>query len=453
MELEEEVVGLKAEAGRLQSRVECVAAAQEEQAAQAAEAEARAAGAGAAVERERQGRQAAERELSSLLTRMVLFDDDLCGVETLLIAEVTDHERQLLARHSEAEVLQLKLDASEAKRILSEVRLSECEADLRLKLQISQDQCLELRKEIEISNEAAQQVWARLEYTDTLLQLLATRASESESNLSALESVNSSEMLARFNAEQELLHTRFQYEEHFKQLQADALSAPQEVARVAKELFESENALQTSAVEIARCHNEIAERHSELERAQAKIVLLQQELADSNRLCSLLTNEAGLAKADVHSEYHARLSTERQLFEVQDQLQQFSQLFASEVRCAREGLCRTSAALASSDAEVLKLHQEMTRNRESLMDREKQLYVALEELKDAHSQLSSVKSLHQTEIYELNCKIEALQRDTLSAKTLAESNYKSGVRIAELEEQLERVLRTLWATESLLSSS
>ena len=249
------------------------------------------------------------------------------------------------------------------------------------------------------------------------------------------------------------MHIRFQYEEHFKQLQADALSAPQEVARVAKELFESENALQTSAVEIARCHNEIAERHSELEKAQAKIALLQQELADSNRLCSLLTNEAGLAKADVHSEYHARLSTEHQLFEVQDQLQQFSQLFASEVRSAREELSRTSAGLASSDAEVLKLQQEMTRNRELLMDREKQLYVALEELKDAHSQLSSVKSLHQTEIYELNCKIEALQRDTLSAKTLAESNYKSGVRIAELEEQLERVLRTLWATESLLSSS
>jgi hypothetical protein len=116
-------------------------------------------------------------------------------------------------------------------------------------------------------------------------------------------------------------------------------------------------------------------------------------------------------------------------------------------------LSRTSAGLALSDAEVLKLQQEMTRNRELLFDREKQLYVALEELKDAHLQLSSIKSLQQTEVYLLNCKIEALQRDTLSAKTLAESNYKSGVRIAELEEQLERVLRTLWATESLLSSS
>jgi len=56
MELEEEVVGLKAEADRLQSRVESRETARQERAAQAAEAEARAAAAGAALEREQRGR-------------------------------------------------------------------------------------------------------------------------------------------------------------------------------------------------------------------------------------------------------------------------------------------------------------------------------------------------------------------------------------------------------------
>ena len=84
MELEEEVVGLKAEAGRLQSRVESVAAAQEERAAQAAEAEARAAGAGAALERERQGRHVLQLELKSVRNELMRLEADLCVARAAL---------------------------------------------------------------------------------------------------------------------------------------------------------------------------------------------------------------------------------------------------------------------------------------------------------------------------------------------------------------------------------
>jgi hypothetical protein len=46
-------------------------------------------------------------------------------------------------------------------------------------------------------------------------------------------------------------------------------------------------------------------------------------------------------------------------------------------------------------------------------------------------------------MHELNGQIEALKRDSLSAKMLAEANFKTGVRVAELERQLDQALESL----------
>jgi chromosome segregation ATPase len=332
---------------------------------------------------------------------------------------------------------------------MNEARFEANESSLHMQLEKYQAQCLHLQKETDIANEAAQEVWGRLESTDNLLQLLASRASESESLLSSLESVNVTEIRARSIAEQELVNARVRYES----LQSDSLFAQQELGRITKELCDSENALQSSAVEIARCHNEIAERQSQVDIAQSKVVSLQQELAHSDRRCLDLFNEVTVTKAKLRAEQEARSSTESELVEVQNHLHKFSLLFASEIQCARQELGETRAALLLSGADAHKLQTEIASNHEKMLLYETNLSAAGGGLQRAQSELVSAKSFHRFAVDELNSQIEVMQRDALSAKNLAELNYQSGVRVIELEHQLNQALRTLRLTESLLQSS
>ena len=154
MELEEEVVGMKAEAERLQSRVESRETARQERAAQAAEAEARAAGAGAALERERQGRQAADLELLRARDQVARLEDELAAGRASLrdcAAEISQglDDSVILGTAAEgamARCVDFDKDLKAAMNALHE-EVSRREADARLLEQHKED-CGHLRAEV-----------------------------------------------------------------------------------------------------------------------------------------------------------------------------------------------------------------------------------------------------------------------------------------------------------------
>jgi len=451
------------------------------------------------------------------------------------------------------------------------------------------------------------------------LSVCALRAVEAEGSVAAAQAAAESAEGARRMCERNLLEAAARHEQEYERLRVEAIaasSAQQELERVFKELFDTENALQNVVAEIAHCRNEIAERSAELNKAQSKIIFLQQALEDSNQRCldieselaigaaggfalsemcaseaeasialanasrnshqkarqaaedklcdyilenerlraevvfmsdeigrrnkqltasdaagTLLCNdeipgheteiqrkhlkliecdeavveasciqdvnhlqtlqvaeakctqlelqvagkraevqglraslfaaqaEAALSAARV-AEMEARVVTiqavaeaeKRARLDIHDELHQFSQLCVAEVQSAREELISTRTALASNDADTHELEREVSRYRALLLHQEETftglLSPALLALEGAQQELSSVRSLHQSEIFDLNRRIEVLQCD--AAQSLAELNYESGLRVAELEERLEQALRTLKTTESLL---
>jgi chromosome segregation ATPase len=353
--------------------------------------------------------------------------------------------------------LQACIEASEVKQASFVACSEESEASLRLLLQKSQAECTNLQEKVAFANEATQQIMARLEHTDGLFELLAARTSASESAVAALEAVNLSEMRARSYAEQELFNVQARCEEECKQLRAVAMAdttAQRELARVSKELIDCEIALQKASVEIASCHNEISARRTECENTTSEMKSLQQQQEDFCRHLKHLESELAAAKSLLQEEKEARLNAQFELSEVQDELHQFRQLCSSEVNCVRQALDSARMALASNDSIVTALQRDVINYRETLMQREKsfsgQISTTLVELEAVQAELITVKSAHQSEAHELQCQIEALKRDSFH---LAELNYKSGVRVMELQDQLGQALSSLRMTESLLLSS
>ena len=138
--------------------------------------------------------------------------------------------------------------------------------------------------------------------------------------------------------------------------------------------------------------------------------MIQSELAHSDRRCVDLASEVSVANAKLSSVQQLLSSTQSELSEVRNQFHQYSHMFSSEIQCARQELSRTRAALVSSDTDACKPQPEI-----------------------AQAELVSVQAVHRSEVQELRCQIETLQRDVFSAMNLAELNYKSGVRVVELE--------------------
>jgi hypothetical protein len=338
--------------------------------------------------------------------------------EALLQEKVAELEREVAARRAEADSLRASADASE-------VRAAEADAI------------------VAIARPSVRHVAERLEFADKLLQEICCNVSESGFGFSVLEFSPRAEARIRFLVQQLLDNFCNALEFEPNQLLAQSISVQQDLDVSLKKLFDCENALQNAAKEIALCHINIGNRLVENEKAQQQIILLQGSLANLDRRCLDLNSEIIAAKSEVYAERQARIAIEHELFEIQGQLHHFSQIFSPEVQSAREELKRTRAALVSNIAEISTLTKEISSNRELLLDREQRISAVVVALESARAELAFVQSVDHSKMHELNGQIEALQRDSLSANMLAEANFKTGVRVAELEHQLDQALQSL----------
>jgi hypothetical protein len=170
-------------------------------------------------------------------------------------------------------------------------------------------------------------------------------------------------------------------------------------------------------------NSQVADESIEIQGLRASLFASEAKFA----LCAVRVAEAEARvvaiQAFAEAEKQARLNAESELLDLQDHLHHFSRLCVVEVQSVREELSRIRKVLASNEADAHEFQLEVARYRALLLSREEtftgQLSAAVLALHGAQEELASVRLFYQSETYDLHRRIEALQRDASTAKSMA----------------------------------